>query len=165
MSDCDERTEIVGAACSFGPLFVWRFLLVANNWNIPMYSTIVQETMLTATFPPTSRTSKCRAPGCKPSPLVRNGRCHSRFDLQVIFGLSYGFLFLQRDRIFFCPVQGDTIVDNDRFGFSLLRSESSLCRISFVKVIESQFFSCRAPCGVSTLCVVPDLLGTLSRFY
>ena len=33
----------------------------------------------------------------------------------------------------------------------------------FVHVCESAFLSCRAPCGVPTLCAVPDILDTLFK--
>ena len=60
----------------FFPLANWDFLLVATSEGNPTHRPIVPKTIPNETLPPTSRTSGCRAPGCKPSPRYR-----SRFEI------------------------------------------------------------------------------------
>ena len=56
------------------------FLVCATSKSNPTRRTIIPKTIPKENLPPASRTSGCRAPRCKPSPLRWNGRHLSRFE-------------------------------------------------------------------------------------
>ena len=86
------------------------FLPVAKSENTPIHRTAIQETIPRANLPPTSRTSKCRASGCQPSPLLWNGRSHPGFGSPG--GVwSVWFLFSAGRKTYSHHVQGSTTVD------------------------------------------------------
>ena len=95
-----------------------------------VHRTIVREAISKAYFPPTSRKSNCRAPGCNPSLHLRNGHCHLQCGYPGSLGFVVWFSFpAERERTFSNLVQGSTTVDNvhpvlrlhDRFGLGCVR--------------------------------------------
>ena len=76
---------------------------------LPTHRTIVQETIPKANLPRTSRTSKRRAAGRKPWPMLWNGRCPSRCGSP---GRVWSVVWLRRERTFRHHAQGSTTVDN-----------------------------------------------------
>ena len=100
LSDRDERNGRCSMWWSFGLVSMWCFLLVANCRNTSTHRTIVRETRPKANLPPAQRKGKCRAPGCEPSHIGRTDNAIRGLNLQVVFGLPCGFLFLRRERVF-----------------------------------------------------------------
>ena len=89
-----------------------RGTLVSKTRNTPTHRTFVHETKPKANPPPTSGGSECRAPGCELLPFFETDDAIRGVNLQVVLGLSCGFLFLRRERTFHHQARRSTTVDN-----------------------------------------------------
>ena len=101
------------------------FVLVTKSTKTPTHRTIIEETILEANPPLTSRGGNAELLDVTPRLLCGTDDATRGLDLQVIVGLSYGFSFLRGDSVFPHHVQGSTPLDDvhpvprlhDRFGF------------------------------------------------
>ena len=169
LSDRDEKNKIVGRARE-GVLAL--FVCVGgppgcHEQETLTHHTFVQETLPKANLPPTSRTSKCRAPGCNPPPLLWNRECQSRFGSPSDFVVCRMVCLFRRERErspIMCkeaPLSTVFILSFDfMIGLGLdvfifVDRRAALEEFCFVHVCECAF--------LSTLCVLPDLLHALSN--